>query len=218
LLIATSLVFASQLLSEFVLGADVVLLLGAKIESEILAGEYWRFITPVFIHAGFLHFFINMYSLFAIGPTVERFFAPRRTLALYLMSGIAGVVFSLGLSPYPSVGASGAIFGLLGSLGVFLYQNRSTLGPAAALQLRRIVLIAILNLALGLSPGIDNWGHVGGLIFGAGLAWFIGPLLQVRATESGRRVIIDQRQWNQIWPQMATGVGVLAILAIATII
>jgi rhomboid protease GluP len=177
LLIATSLVFASQLLSEFVLGADVVLLLGAKIESEILAGEYWRFITPVFIHAGFLH-----------------------------------------SSPYPSVGASGAIFGLLGSLGVFLYQNRSTLGPAAALQLRRIVLIAILNLALGLSPGIDNWGHVGGLIFGAGLAWFIGPLLQVRATESGRRVIIDQRQWNQIWPQMATGVGVLAILAIATII
>lgn len=218
LLVATSLVFAGQLLSEVVFGVDVVLLLGAKIESEILAGEYWRFVTPVFIHAGLLHIFINMYSLFAIGPTVEQFFGPRRTLALYLFSGIAGVVLSLGFSPYPSVGASGAIFGLLGSMGIFLYQNRSALGPAGSMQLRRIVLIAILNLALGLSPGIDNWGHLGGLIFGAGLAWFIGPLLQVRATEDGRRTIVDGRVWSQIWPLMAAGAGVLAVLAIAIVI
>jgi rhomboid protease GluP len=208
----------SQVLSKVVFGVDVVLLLGAKIESEILAGEYWRFITPVFIHGGLLHVFINMYSLFAIGPVVERFFGPRRTLGLYLLSGVAGVLLSFAFSPYPSVGASGAIFGLLGSLGVFLYQNRSAFGPAGKMQLRRIVIIALLNLGLGLSPGIDNWGHLGGLIFGAGMAWFIGPLLQLHAAEDGRRVVVDQRQWDQVWPQMVAGVGLLTILAIAAVI
>lgn len=218
LLLFTSLVFVGQILSEYLFGVDIVLMLGAKIESEIRAGEYWRFITPVFIHGGLLHVFINMYSLFAIGPTVERFFGSRRTLGLYLLSGISGVLFSLGFSPYPSVGASGAIFGLLGSLAVFLYQNRPMLGPAGSLQFRRIVLIALLNLALGLSPGIDNWGHIGGLVFGVGLTWFIGPLLQVRATDDGGRVIVDQRGWEQIWPQMAAGMGILAVLAIAIVV
>jgi len=160
-----------------------------------------------------------MYSLYAIGPIVERFFGAGRTLTLYLLSGIAGVVLSLSFSPYPSVGASGAIFGLLGSLGAFLFANRSTFGQAGRIQLRQIILVALLNLGLGLSPGIDNWGHLGGLLFGTVFTWFIGPDLQfVRDELTDRVYLTDRRPWRKIWPAIMIGSVVLALFALTAIL
>jgi rhomboid protease GluP len=219
LIATTAMVFLGQLIGQSTLGFDLVGLLGAKDNVAIAAGELWRLITPVFIHAGLAHFFVNMYSLYAIGPVVERFFGAGRTLTLYLLSGIAGVVLSLSFSPYRSVGASGAIFGLLGSLGAFLFANRSTFGQAGRMQLRQIILVAVLNLGLGLSPGIDNWGHLGGLLFGTGLAWFIGPNLQVVRDEfTDRTYLTDRRPWRKIWPAILIGSTALALFAIMAIL
>ena len=219
LIAATALVFLGQLIGQSALGFDFVGLLGAKDNAAIAAGQLWRLVTPVFIHGGMAHFFINMYSLYAIGPVVERFFGAGRTLTLYLLSGIAGVVFSLSFSPYPSVGASGAIFGLLGSLGAFLYANRSTFGQAGRIQLRQIILVALLNLGLGLSPGIDNWGHLGGLLFGTGLTLFIGPDLQIVRNEYTDRVYLtDRRPQSKIWPAILIGSAVLALFAMTAIL
>jgi len=219
LLAATALVFVGQLIGQSTLGFDLVGELGAKDNMAIAAGELWRLITPVFIHGGMAHFFVNMYSLYAIGPIVERFFGAGRTLTLYLLSGIAGVVLSLSFSPYRSVGASGAIFGLLGSLGAFLYVNRTTFGQAGRMQLRHIILVALLNLGLGLSPGIDNWGHLGGLLFGAVLSWFISPSLEVVRDESTERVYLrDIRPWRVTWPAILIGSVVLAMFAITAIL
>ncbi|UCF62274.1 MAG: rhomboid family intramembrane serine protease [Anaerolineaceae bacterium] len=219
LIAATALVFLGQLIGQYTLGFDLVGSLGAKDNMAIAAGELWRLITPVFIHGGPVHFFVNMYSLYAIGPVVERFFGTGRTLTLYLLSGIAGVVLSLSFSPYRSVGASGAIFGLLGSLGAFLYANRTTFGQAGRMQLRHIILVALLNLGLGLSPGIDNWGHFGGLLFGAILAWFISPSLEVVRDELTERVYLtDRRPWRVTWPAILIGSVVLALLAITAIL
>ncbi len=207
-------VFLLQLGSQAILGFDLVATLGAKDNRAIAAGQIWRFFTPVFIHGGVLHFFVNMYSLHAIGPAVEIFFGAWRTLALYLLSGIAGVVLSIGFSPYRSVGASGAIFGLLGALGALLYSNRSAFGQHGAMQLRQIILVALLNLGLGLSPGIDNWGHLGGLLYGGGLAWFVSPDYQVTRDElTGKITLLDQRPWTKAWRLVILGAIVIVLLA-----
>lgn len=211
----TLLVYLGQWLGEIIFGVDVILIFGAKVNQAIRAGELWRFITPLFVHGSLPHIFVNMYSLFAIGPAVERFFGPRRFLAVYFLSGISGVIMSLGFTEQPSVGASGAIFGLLGALGALLFLNRSVFGQAGSFQLRQIVFVALLNLALGLSPGIDNWGHLGGLITGTALGYFAGPLFAWEGSmETGQRVR-DQRPWEAAWPIVAFAAGMIAFLGFA---
>jgi rhomboid protease GluP len=195
----TCLVYLAQILSTYLLQVDLVLYFGAKINEAIFAGEIWRFVTPIFVHAGIWHIFVNMYSLYALGPAVERFLGTRRMLIIYFISGISGVIFSVSFTSSHSVGASGAIFGLLGSLGTFLFYHRESLGRGGQTYLRQIVLVALLNLALGLAPNIDNWGHLGGLVAGSLMAWFIGPqyeLMYLSSEEPPR--LVDKRPWEEI--------------------
>lgn len=174
-------VFLVQLLSQTFTGVDFPSALGLKVNELILQGQYWRLVTPMFLHASVLHILFNMYALYILGPGLERHYGGRRFLALYLLSGFAGNVLSFLLSSYPSLGASTAIFGLIGAEMVFFYQNRQIFGQAARRALINIITIAVINLVIGLSPGlnIDNWGHIGGLIGGLLFAWFAGPLFRV---------------------------------------
>ena len=210
LIAVTVLVFAAQLVSEMLVGGDLVLYYGAKINENLAAGEAWRLLTPVFLHAGLLHIGVNMYSLWALGPAVERFFGHARFLIVYLLSGMCGVLLSLVLSPDASVGASGAIFGLLGALATFLYLHRATFGQLGAMQLRQLVFVALINLAMGLTPGIDNWGHVGGLVAGAALAWFLGPRFSTTILPDGRPRLMDGRTRQQI----SVRIGLVVVSAI----
>jgi len=213
----TVLVFLAQLVGNQLAGFDVLAGLGAKDNQAIAAGQVWRLVTPLFIHVNILHLFVNMYSLSAIGPSVERLFGSPRLLVVYLLSGIAGVDLSLAFSPRPSVGASGAIFGLLGALGVFLFLHRRTFGRAAAVQLRQIVIVALLNLGLGLMPGIDNFGHLGGLLAGAALAWLVGPRLEPIVIEPTHVRLLDRRRWRDVWPRALAAAAVIALLALAAL-
>lgn len=210
----TLLVFAAQSIGDALVGADVVLYYGAKINQALAAGEAWRLVTPIFLHAGLLHIAVNMYSLYALGPAVERFFGHRRFLVIYLLAGICGVLLSLVMSPNPSVGASGAIFGLLGCLAVFLFLHRAMFGEFGAAQLRQLVIVALANLLLGLSPGIDNWGHVGGLVAGVGLAWFAGPRFQPQMLPDGRARLVDQRPARQTTVRLAMAAAAVVLLSI----
>lgn len=214
---ATVLVFLAQLVGNQLAGFDVLAGLGAKDNQAIAAGQVWRLVTPLFIHVNLLHLFVNMYSLSAIGPSVERLFGSRRFLVTYFLAGVAGVDMSLAFSPRPSVGASGAIFGLLGALGVFLFLHRRTFGRAGAVQLRQIVIVALLNLGLGLMPGIDNFGHLGGLLAGAALAWLIGPRLEPIVVEPTHVRLLDRRQWRDVWPRALAAAAVIALLALAAL-
>ncbi|MEX1247071.1 MAG: rhomboid family intramembrane serine protease [Anaerolineales bacterium] len=152
---------------------------GMKINSLILTGQWWRFLTPMLLHASLLHIGFNMYALYVLGPDLERHFGHLQFLILYILSGFAGVVLSFLLTVSPSLGASTAIFGLLGAQGIFVYRNQKLFGRRAQLVLRNIVQIAVINLLIGLSPGIDNWGHVGGLLGGALFTWLGGPVYKV---------------------------------------
>jgi hypothetical protein len=126
------------------------------------------------------------------------------------LSGFAGNVFSFAFSPARSLGSSTAIFGLLGAQGVFLYQNREVFGGFARRALNNIIMIAVINLAIGLSPGIDNWGHMGGLIGGTLFTWFAGPVLVVDGIFPDLSVR-DQRELPDAL-LTAAGVGLLFIL------
>lgn len=213
----TIVVFIGQFLSELLFQFDWLLQFGAKSVEALEAGQYWRFLTPIMLHIGALHLFVNMYSLYAIGPSVERFFGSPRFLSQYLLSGFAGVIFSVAFSPYRSAGASGAIFGLLGSLGAFLYVHRELFGEFGRLQLRQILLVALLNLGLGLTPGIDNWGHLGGLLVGALLTFLIGPQFELVWLGSEERQVRDNRPWESSrWIYMLAAI-ILVVLAFAAL-
>ncbi len=142
-----------------------LLILGANNRQLVLDGEIWRLITNAFLHGNYIHLFVNMYSLWIVGKQVETYMGRTRMLAIYLLSALMGGLFSnVFLENSISVGASGAIFGLMGSLLYFGYHYRLYLSNALITQ---IVPIIILNLTLGFTTsGIDNACHVGGLIGG----------------------------------------------------
>ena len=139
--------------------------MGANFAPLIRQGEVWRVITYMFLHASLLHLIVNMYSLYALGASVENFLGRWKFIVVYLVSGICGGLLSAATgSNTISVGASGAIFGLAGALLYFGYHYRTYLGEAIKKQIIPIILI---NLLIGyLIAGIDNFGHIGGLIGG----------------------------------------------------
>ena len=154
---------------------------GARFNAAIRAGELWRFITPVFLHGSVPHIFFNMYALLSIGSFLEKHFGHGRFVLLYFLAGFSGNVFSFLLTGENgfSVGASTAVFGLVAAEVIFFYQNRKLFGSQAKQAISNAVFIIAVNLFIGLTPGIDNWGHVGGLLGGAMFAWFASPRWEV---------------------------------------
>lgn len=163
--------------------------LGAKRSDMILEGrQLYRLLTPIFLHGGIAHLAANSYSLKSMGANVEQAFGQRRMLATYVASGIAGNVLSALQSPNPAVGASGAIFGLVGAYYAFLSRNQDLFGGAARRQKMALVETIGINVLLGATnPMIDNWGHLGGFIGGVGMAYLIGPKLYVARVPLGGR-------------------------------
>ncbi|RPI30011.1 MAG: rhomboid family intramembrane serine protease [Chloroflexota bacterium] len=217
LLVITILVYILQEASGFLFnGVDVPSIMGMKVNELIVSGEYWRLITPMFLHGSILHIAFNMYALFSLGPSLERPFGHWRFLALYLLSGCAGNVASFAFSAFPSLGSSTAIFGLIGAEGVFLYRNRKIFAGMAQRALSQIVMIAIINLVIGLSPGIDNWGHIGGLVGGTLFSWLACPLLAVEGISPALQVV-DQRETRTVVLAALTVGGLIALAAAALI-
>lgn len=137
---------------------------GAKVNLLIVQGEYWRLLTAMFLHIGILHLFFNSYALYIYGPLVEKLFGKVKFTLIYLISGLIGSLLSYIFSAHDAAGASGAIFGLMGSLLYFRKEKKSlyqkVFGPG-------LILIIGINLVYGfVQPGIDNWGHIGGLLGG----------------------------------------------------
>jgi conserved membrane protein (rhomboid family) len=129
-------------------------------------GDFFRLITSEFLHASAVHLLVNMYSLYIIGTQIESFLGKKKYILIYLMSAVFASLLSITLGDLTSIsiGASGAIFGLLGSLLYFGYHYRVYLGNVIKSQ---IIPIIVLNLIIGFSiQGIDNFAHIGGLVGG----------------------------------------------------
>ncbi|XP_076887549.1 RHOMBOID-like protein 10, chloroplastic [Bidens hawaiensis] len=188
LLAINVLVYVAQIASQ-----GQVLMWGAKINSLIDKGQLWRLVTSAFLHANVGHLMINCYSLNSIGPTMEHLSGPRRFLAIYLSSAVTSSTMSYWFSKAPAVGASGAIFGLVGSFAIFVLRHNKMVKGGVG-DLNHVARVIALNMAIGLlSQGIDNWGHLGGLIGGVATSWLIGPAWELKSTTRlGRKVLVDK--------------------------
>ena len=154
---------------------------GALVPALVARGEVWRLVTSVFLHSGFVHLALNMLSLYFLGSFVEAAFGRGRFLALYLLSGLSGGIAYLYFGAYgtPAVGASGAIFGLLGGVlgyslrrGTFSWQN-----PV----IRQLLILLAINLYVGFSiPNVSNTAHLGGLAGGLLFGYLVAPTVYAR--------------------------------------
>lgn len=156
---------------------QVLLRFGAQFGPLIAAGEYWRLFTAMFMHSGLMHIALNGFGLFIFGSMVEQSFGHIRFILIYILAGLAGGVSSYIFNPVSiGVGASGAIFGVIGALAAYFVVQRETFGQAARNNLAGIGLLVAINIAIGLStPGIDNWAHTGGLVAGFLLGLALSP-------------------------------------------
>ena len=152
--------------------SDTLIRFGALYKPYVLVGEYFRMISVAFVHIGIVHLLVNCYSLYVIGSQMESFLGKFKFLFVYLISAISGSLMSLIFTNGLSAGASGAIFGLLGSMLYFGYNYRVFLGNVLKSQ---IIPLIVLNLIIGFSlPGIDNAAHIGGLIGGVFATMAVG--------------------------------------------
>lgn len=161
---------------------------GAVSASAIKTGEIWRLLTGTFLHAGIIHLFTNMYSLYIIGSQLENFVGKKKFIIIYLISALSGSLMSSIFSNSLSVGASGAIFGLLGSMLYFGYHYRLYLGSVLKAQ---IIPVILLNLFLGFTlSGIDNAAHIGGLIGGYLITMAVGITGKSSKTDQINGIIV----------------------------
>ena len=166
ILIVTIIIFLLMTISGGTQNIDVLIGYGAKYNFSIIVfNEWWRLITPIFLHIGLTHLVFNMLIVYFLGAQLEILFGHSKYLILYMFSGIMGNLFSFAFNRSISAGASTAIFGLFISTIVLskLYPNRFQLQAIA----KQYGLLIGLNIIFGLfSTGVDNMGHIGGLVGG----------------------------------------------------
>ncbi len=158
-----------------------VLIFGALVPVYVAQGEAWRLVTSAFLHSGFVHLAMNMISLYFLGSFSEASFGRGRFFALYFISGIAGGLAYLyfGTFTAPAVGASGAIFGLLG--GVFGYSIRRGTFSLQNPVIAQLLFLTAINLLLSATiPNVSNTAHIGGLIGGLVFGWLAAPTVYSR--------------------------------------
>ena len=160
-----------------------------------LGGEWYRLLTAAFLHGSILHILFNMYVLYALGPTLERVLGHARFLLLYVLAALGGSVASYAFSDVRtlSVGASGAIFGLMGALVVA--------GRRLRYDVTQVLILLGVNVVIGfLAPGVDWRAHLGGLVTGAAVA-----AIMAHAPKKGRSA----------WQAVGVGAVIIALLVVA---
>ena len=169
------------------LGGQASMYAGARINPLVLRGQWHRLFTPVLMHGSLTHILANCYSLWRIGPLATSFFGPERTWLIFLLSGVGGNLLGLwlGQARAISVGASGAVFGLMGCAAAYALRNKRTLGGGADAITTNIGQVLFINLLFGARGGshIDNFAHLGGFASGGALGLALAPdLAQARAS------------------------------------
>lgn len=193
LIIFISIYFLIEILFNALYSEEAIILLGAKWNAGLANGEYWRFATSTFLHGSLLHLFLNLIALHIFGTEVESIYGSFRYVLIYVLTAWGAGLASYAFSPGLAIGASGAIFGIIGSLVVFFYRQREKI-PGANLKFRAMYTLILINLVFGfMIPRIDNAGHLGGLITGLVAAWFIAPEYKLEKNEEKGILAVAQK-------------------------
>jgi rhomboid protease GluP len=170
----TILIYFLDYIVKSISGQEIIKNFGVKQSALITMGQYWRLFTPILLHADFMHIGSNMLSLYILGQTVEKFYGSGKFVAIYVLGGIMGNIFSYTLTKNLSLGASGAVFAIGGAVVVIWKMKASRLLRMSGRDLFLVILIG-MNIVLGFSnTGIDNWAHLGGLAGGILMAYALG--------------------------------------------
>ena len=167
----------------------------------IWSGEYWRLVSAIFLHVGASHLAINSISLVIMGGLAERLYGHWNFISIFLVAGIIGSTAS-----YMNIengvvgaGASGAIFGCLGSLVSFFYVRKKILGKSGKQTLNGLIILALVNLAFGfVIPAVDNWAHIGGFIAGISSGYFL--TYRPRTVQPSHRLQVPNIEQNTRLP------------------
>jgi rhomboid protease GluP len=165
---------------------------GADFGPFTLGGQFWRTLTSTYVHIGFMHIAVNMWSLWQVGRLAERIFGGWAYALLYTATGIAASLTSLLWNPMRiSAGASGALFGIVGALIAALWLGHLPFPkPAVQRMLKNLVVVVVVNLLFGASAGfVDNSAHIGGLVAG----FVIGAVLAQGLNEARDQRFAHQR-------------------------
>ena len=192
--------------------SSVLIAFGAKDNDLILQGQYWRFVTPIFLHANLLHVGLNMLNLAVLGVFLERLVGHIRFLLIYVTTGIVSIIASFYFMPQEiSVGASGAVFGLVGAYSVFVLMHRRAFRKGGIPALLWLIIVIVGNLSIGFFvPNVDNYAHLGGLLSGCLLGWWFTPLY----TLTQDNTLIDKHSLSRRWPLALLTIAGTLILAI----
>ena len=200
-------VFAVEIARGVLESPEAFLRAGALARDAVRAGEWWRVVSAIFLHGGMEHLVGNAIALFVLGMICEHAFGRVQFVFLFLMSGIAGSIVSMLTSPGPSVGASGAIFGLQGAAIVLFRAYRERL----LVRDRRIGIVlivwALYTIAQGvLAPYVDNGAHLGGMVGGALLARGLHPVV-IDPPSDDTRARIRRKGWVTLVVLVAAVLG-----------
>jgi rhomboid protease GluP len=197
----------------------------------LLGGDYYRLVTAMFLHGSIMHIFFNAYALYIIGSYIERLFGHTRFAIIYLLGGLGGSVLSVIMGDLSanvgSVGASGAVFAIFGAEMIYLYRHRELLGQRGRDQLRNLLVLLGVNFFIGIAsstPGarvrIDNWAHLGGLLGGLVLTWFIGPRFVAAPHPAAENALIadDTNPLDtKYWAVSLYLIGLVLVLTVVTL-
>jgi membrane associated rhomboid family serine protease len=184
----------------------------------VAAGEWWRILTSAFLHLGILHLVLNMWALYLFGPILEQLYGHLEYLAIYLLCAAGGSVLTILVAPeQAAVGASGAIFGLLGLAFAVSRRRHLALPQQTRMVLGQIGSLLIINLAFTFFvPGISITGHLGGLAVGLVLGWLLPPspafTLAGNWQSSGGALM----ERSSIVLRVAVYLGIAALLVVGT--
>lgn len=170
-----------------------IIILGAKWNEGITNGEYWRFLSCTFLHGNLIHLFLNIAALHIFGKEVESIYGTFRFFLIYIFCSWGASLASYAFSPGVAIGASGAVFGIIGALIIFFFRQREKLS-GANLRFKAMYTLVIINLLFGfMLPRIDNSAHIGGLITGLCSSWFITPQYKIEKDEIEQKLLVFQK-------------------------
>ncbi|XP_002516742.3 RHOMBOID-like protein 9, chloroplastic isoform X1 [Ricinus communis] len=156
------------------------LLYGAKINDLILVGEWWRLLTPMFLHSGVFHMALGCWSLLTFGPQVSRGYGSFTFVLIFILGGISGNLTSFLHTPEPTVGGTGPIFAIIGAWLVFQMQNKDVIAKDISESMfQKAIIITGLSFILSHFEPIDDWTHLGATLTGIVYGYFTCPTLQL---------------------------------------
>ncbi len=172
----------------------IIIALGAKWNEGITNGQLWRLITYSFLHGNLIHLILNIVALNVFGKEVESIFGSFKFLLIYLISVWGSGLSSYCFSPGLAIGASGGVFGILGSLITYFYKQRESVS-GAKLRFKSMYTLAIINILLGFTiPRIDNFGHLGGILTGLSFTWFITPEYEFKLDSTNKSLKVFEKK------------------------